>query len=51
MASILTLADQIGPYICVLKLHLSAIANKTESSAKELRKLADEHNFMILEDR
>lgn len=48
---LLTLAEAIGPHICVLKTHADIIKNWDSETASELRKVADKHTFMLFEDR
>lgn len=49
--AILELARLAGPHIAVLKTHVDAIDNFTPEFVQELKKLAAEHNFLIMEDR
>lgn len=48
---ILNLAEQIGPYICVLKTHVDIIEDFSENFVNSLKSLAQKHNFLIMEDR
>lgn len=49
--SILRLAEVAGPHIVLLKLHADIIENFNELFAKQLRELADKHQFILFEDR
>lgn len=48
---ILQLADEVGPLICVFKIHADIIENYSDEERDELKNIAIRHNFMIMEDR
>lgn len=48
---LLHLAETLGPEICVLKTHIDVIEDFTPALTKRLRELADQHQFMLFEDR
>lgn len=48
----LSLVDQLGPYICLVKTHIDIIDDfSIEHTVIPLLELAKKHNFMIFEDR
>nr|CAD7424663.1 unnamed protein product [Timema monikensis] len=50
-SEVLALAEQVGPYICVLKTHVDIVDDLTDDDIAALTALAEKHNFLILEDR
>lgn len=49
--SLLNLAEQVGPYICILKTHIDILDDFHPNLIKPLQKIAERHNFLLLEDR
>ncbi|MGJ3494834.1 orotidine 5'-phosphate decarboxylase [Piscirickettsia salmonis] len=50
-AQLIQLADSIGPEICLLKTHIDIIEDFTPELTKTLKELANQHQFLIFEDR
>jgi uridine monophosphate synthetase len=48
---LLTLADQLGSQICILKTHIDIIEDFDSSLPKQLQELACKHQFLLFEDR
>lgn len=50
-AHLLQLANVIGPYICMLKIHVDIISDFSLDFITQLKELAQKHNFLLCEDR
>lgn len=55
LEDLLQLARNVGPYICLLKVHVDIIGftslDAMQSGLQELKAIAEEHDFLIFEDR
>lgn len=51
MRELLKLADEVGPYICILKIHMDVFQVYTEKDRDDLKNKAAKYNFLIMEDR
>jgi len=50
-SELLRLADELGPFICLLKTHMDMIGDFSFELVEKLRELAKKHCFLICEDR
>lgn len=48
---LLSLAERLGPHICVFKTHIDVIEDFDADLIKQLQKSAERHQFLIFEDR
>lgn len=48
---LLELAHTAGPHLCILKTHIDILDDFTPDLTKKLQKLANEHQFVLFEDR
>jgi len=51
MEDLIKLAEEVGPHICILKTHIDIVVDFDEFLLSELEELAEEHNFLLFEDR
>ncbi|KAL1412613.1 orotidine 5'-phosphate decarboxylase [Vanrija albida] len=50
-AEILDIVRQVAPFVCMVKTHIDIVEDFTIDLANELKRLADELDFVIFEDR
>ncbi|XP_059609082.1 uridine 5'-monophosphate synthase [Phlebotomus argentipes] len=50
-ADILNLAAEVGPFLCLLKLHVDIIKDFSKDFIASLKQLAQKHRFLLMEDR
>lgn len=50
-SDILSLVRKVASHICLLKTHCDIIENFNEDFINQLKALAEEYNFLIMEDR
>lgn len=50
-AELLTLADTLGPEICIFKTHIDIIEDFDDDLLIHLQRLAEQHQFLLFEDR
>ncbi|CAL4062140.1 unnamed protein product [Meganyctiphanes norvegica] len=48
---LITLADNVGPHVCIFKTHIDIISDFSDDTLKQLQGMATKHNFMLMEDR
>ena len=48
---LLTIAEEVGDYICVLKTHADIIDDFSEKTIKSLQEISQRKHFLIFEDR
>ncbi len=48
---LLKLADEVGPYLCLLKTHIDVVEDFDLDLVQKLKELAKKHQFLIFEDR
>lgn len=48
---VVKLAEQCGPHICLLKIHVDILTDFSASTITQLQDLSKKHNFLLFEDR
>eukprot|EP00736_Rhodelphis_marinus_P010314 Rmarinus@m.1087 len=51
MKELITLAKEVGPYICLLKTHIDALDDFSLDGVRELEELSQSAGFLLFEDR
>lgn len=50
-AELLTLAEKVGPEVCIFKTHIDIVSDFDQDLVTQLQQLAEQHDFVIFEDR
>ena len=50
-SELIKIADQLGPYICVLKTHIDIVEDFDTDLLVQLERLSEKHDFLLFEDR
>ncbi|XP_069685152.1 uridine 5'-monophosphate synthase isoform X2 [Periplaneta americana] len=50
-SKLIALAHSVGPYICIFKTHIDIVEDFSPQVIQELLDAAQQHNFLLLEDR
>jgi orotidine-5'-phosphate decarboxylase len=48
---LLSIADAVGPYVCVIKTHIDIVEDFDADLVAQLQALSEKHDFLIFEDR
>ncbi|KAL7642133.1 UNVERIFIED_CONTAM: hypothetical protein RMT77_006693 [Armadillidium vulgare] len=48
---LISMAEKLGPYICVLKTHIDIIDDFSKETIQTLKELSEKHDFFLFEDR
>lgn len=51
ISSLIKIINQVGPYVCAIKIHSDIVQGLDELTFSVIDKLAGQHNFMIIDDR
>jgi uridine monophosphate synthetase len=50
-SDLISLAESIGPYVCVFKTHVDIVEDFSPQLIQDLLAVAQKHNFLLMEDR
>ena len=50
-AELISIADTLGPKMCILKMHFDILTDADVALIETLKKLSEQHQFLIFEDR